>query len=292
MSDNTQSEKALKEAWSDHSRLWEHNKWVYPVISRRAGGISIGINLNLDKSCTFRCAYCQVDRSIPGQNIPLDLPALEKELVDIIEEYKRSGLASFGNFKDVAAEKRQIQDISLSGDGESTLVREFPEVCLLMRKIQDRYPEYPIRLTLITNATHLQAPGVIQGLATLTSRSGEIWGKLDAGSPEWLKVIDQTKVSLDTIQNNLEMTVARFPMKVQTMLCKIGGKFPDEKEIGLYVDRVEKIYKVNPDNFRGVQLYGVVRHTALENVEPLPREFLENVANIIRNRIPATVEVF
>lgn len=292
MTETIPSDKALKEAWSDHSILWQNNKWVYPVISRRAGGISIGINLNLDKSCSFRCVYCQVDRTIPEPRIPLDINAIEKELVDIIEEYKRSGLTSFSNFKDVAEEKRQIQDICLSGDGESTLVKEFPEVCRLMKKIQDRYSEFPIRLTLITNATHLQAPGVVEGLATLTSNRGEIWGKLDAGSPEWLKVIDQTKVSLETIQSNLEMTVAKFPMKIQTMLCKVGGQFPSEQEIRKYIDRVEKVYKVNPDNFKGVQLYGVVRHTAQDNVEPLPKQFLENVANIIRERIPVTVEVY
>lgn len=290
MSDSV--EKALHDAWADHSRLWENNKWVYPVISRRAHGISIGVNLNPDKSCSFRCAYCQVDRTVPGPKIQLDLKALEEEIVVMIEEYKRTGLATFANFKDVPREKRLIQDICLSGDGESTLVKEFPEVCSLMRKIQGQYPEFEIRLTLITNATHLQAEGVVRGLAELTATRGEIWAKLDAGSEEWLKIIDQTKVPLETIQSNLEETVRHFPMRVQTMLCNIGDRHPDDAEIALYIDRVTRVYNANPKNFLGVQLYGVVRHTALPNVTPLPREFLEGVAEKIRARIPVVVEVF
>src|SRR5438132_12740064 len=47
---------------TDHSRLFQANKFVYPVLSRRSRGISIGVNLNPDKVCNFDCIYCQVDR--------------------------------------------------------------------------------------------------------------------------------------------------------------------------------------------------------------------------------------
>ena len=50
-----------------HPRVFAANRYVYPVLSRRAGGISIGVNLNLDQSCNFRCIYCQVDRSQPAE---------------------------------------------------------------------------------------------------------------------------------------------------------------------------------------------------------------------------------
>ena len=35
-------------------------KFVYPTLSRRSKGISIGVNLNPDKVCNFDCIYCQV----------------------------------------------------------------------------------------------------------------------------------------------------------------------------------------------------------------------------------------
>ena len=113
------SEEALEKAWSNHSILWKENVWVYPVISRRAGGISIGINLNPDKHCTFDCAYCQVDRSVPGLSLKNDVIEIEKELDKIISAYEKNGLADFVSFQNVEAEKRMIKDICISGDGES-----------------------------------------------------------------------------------------------------------------------------------------------------------------------------
>ena len=45
------------------SGRFDTNRFVYPVLSRRSGGISLGVNLNPDKVCNFDCIYCQVDRT-------------------------------------------------------------------------------------------------------------------------------------------------------------------------------------------------------------------------------------
>lgn len=283
---------ALEKAWADHSRLFEKNNWVYPVISRRAGGLSIGINLNPDKRCSFRCAYCQVDRALPGKNIPLDLKVLESEILTILQEYEKSGLESFGNFSEIPKEKRMVQDICLSGDGESTLVPEFEQVCELMLKIQKAYSHHPLQLTLITNGAHLHLEHVRRGLRVLTENRGEIWAKLDAGREEWFRKINGSSISLEGIQENLEKTSCDFPMQVQTMLCAIDKTAPSETEIENYISRLQRIYLAGKANLKGVQLYGVVRKTAEVNVEPLPREFLEKVAEQIRSVLPVSVKVF
>src|ERR1041385_3366812 len=44
------------------------NRFVYAVISARARGLSLGINLNPDKQCNFDCIYCEVDRAKPLGN--------------------------------------------------------------------------------------------------------------------------------------------------------------------------------------------------------------------------------
>ncbi len=286
------SEEALEKAWSDHSRLWEHNLWVYPVISRRARGLSIGINLNLDKRCNFDCAYCQVDRNVPGPSEKIDISRIEREIDNIVSAYERNGLADFSSFRNVEEEKREIKDICLSGDGESTMAREFPEVCLLMRKMQDKYDRHPLQLTLITNSTLLDRPNVQKGLSLLTEKKGEIWTKLDAGSESWYRKISRSRVPLEKIQENIEATVKKFPIRVQTMLCKIGSEFPDENEINLYVNRLKKIYLSNPENLLGIQLYGVVRHTALPDVHPIDKAFFEEVASKIRAEIPAKIDIY
>ncbi|HNC96138.1 MAG TPA: radical SAM protein, partial [Myxococcota bacterium] len=52
--------------FADHRRDLGDNRYIYAVVSRRARGLSIGINLNPDKVCNFDCPYCQVDRRVPG----------------------------------------------------------------------------------------------------------------------------------------------------------------------------------------------------------------------------------
>ena len=50
-------------AHGDHPRQFQEFQFVYPVVSRRSHGISIGLNTNPNKACNFDCVYCQVDRS-------------------------------------------------------------------------------------------------------------------------------------------------------------------------------------------------------------------------------------
>ncbi len=51
-----------RQALRSHPRTWRDNLYVYPVLSRRARGISIGINISPDQVCNFHCVYCQVNR--------------------------------------------------------------------------------------------------------------------------------------------------------------------------------------------------------------------------------------
>lgn len=286
------SEPELKKAWADHSRLWKTNRWVYPVISRRAGGLSIGINVNPDKRCSFNCLYCQVDRTIPCPHTSLDLNAIRTEIETIISAYKQNGLTDFENFKEIPEKKRLIQDFSLSGDGEPTLIFEFPEICKLLREIQKSYSEYPIKLVLITNATMLHLPRVKEGLFHLTEKRGEIWTKLDAGSENWFHKISDSHCSLDQIQKNIEMTIADFPIRIQTMICKVDEITPSENEIDLYCRRVESIYKCRPENLFEVQLYGLIRHPNTKRVSPLPSSFLEEIADKLSKIIPVKIGVY
>ena len=64
------SSPSIQSSWAvvqDHSRVFRDLIFVYPVISRRSQGLSIGVNLNPDKRCNFDCVYCEVDRRTPGR---------------------------------------------------------------------------------------------------------------------------------------------------------------------------------------------------------------------------------
>ncbi|GHV16314.1 hypothetical protein AGMMS49938_16200 [Fibrobacterales bacterium] len=341
------SDEATRNAWADHSRTFSDFRFVYPVISRRAKGLSIGVNCTPNKTCNFNCIYCQVDREslkIPPKPLSSNTEFLETtanphktnpftvrpcrsvgsddlltsssepiidrtspvdckfpsvndiilELRELLSLYHKDKLAE--HFYGVPEQNRILKDIALSGDGEPTIYPHFAELCEELLKIQDECPDNP-KLTLITNATQISPDNkkVFRGLEFLTAKNGEIWGKLDAGTPEQLLLINGF-ADLSLIENNLKFAASKFPLKIQTMLCKAKGKIPSEKELQSYAEIVSRIY--NGGNFEmghllEVQLYSVVRKTADSSVQPLPREFLEHLKEILNDKIPnLPVEIF
>src|SRR4029079_4739596 len=63
-----------------HERKFEQNRFVYPVLSRRSEGISIGVNLNPDKVCNFDCIYCQIVRTTQIHTRVVETQQLLEEL--------------------------------------------------------------------------------------------------------------------------------------------------------------------------------------------------------------------
>jgi sulfatase maturation enzyme AslB (radical SAM superfamily) len=71
---------AIPETAFGSPRDFIHNRFVYAVISARARGLSLGVNLNPDKHCNFNCLYCEVDRRTPPRETRLDVDAMAAEL--------------------------------------------------------------------------------------------------------------------------------------------------------------------------------------------------------------------
>lgn len=272
------STSELQGAWADHNRKFGDFRFVYPVISRRAKGLSIGINCTPNGICSLDCVYCQVNKRKISDKIP-SVDEIIFELKEMLSIYHKTKLSE--HFPRVEEKNRILKDVALSGDGEPTLYPYFSELCEQLKGIS----EIP-KLVLITNAMQL---------GKILDFNGEIWGKLDAGTDEWLNFINrpQKKVNMDLIENNLKFAVSKFPLRIQTMLCEAKGKTQSETDIESYAGIVQRIYQTKPQNLLSVQLYSVVRQTAENSVKPLSREFLENVKNILQKRISSLrVEVF
>ena len=69
----------------NHDRDVVGMTYVYPVISRRAGGVSVGVNLNPNNACNWHCAYCQVPGLTRGSAPVIDLKQLKEELSSMLE---------------------------------------------------------------------------------------------------------------------------------------------------------------------------------------------------------------
>ncbi len=277
---------SLESAIQDHSRRFESNTYVYPVISRRAGGISIGVNLNINKKCNFSCVYCQVDRTASDTQPEFDISQLRAELETILNEYQAGALGEYPQFRDIDTSKKQIKDICISGDGEATTRPEFLSVCKLIHELQSTHVDLNLKLILITNATMLNRPAVAEGVALITSHNGEIWTKLDAGTEEWFSKIDRSSFTLNTIVETIAQTAQSVTIQIQTMVCSVNGTTFTNSEIDAYIAQVKRIVESGKENVSAVQLYSVARQTTEEYCTVTDMNVLQNMKSQLEKAIP------
>jgi pyruvate-formate lyase-activating enzyme len=284
-------DKALVRAYSNHPHQFADLIHAYPVLSRRAGGISLGVNLNVDKACNFDCPYCQVDRRIKRERVASDPGRVVTELETLLDAWEQDRLQRL--YPGVAPEHLRLNDVALSGDGESTMDPSFPEVCTSLARLQKGRKESgraSFKLVLITNATLLDKPRVQEGLKQLCRLDGEIWGKLDAGTEEFYREVNASKVSLDKIESNLKWAAAHLPLRIQTLFYRYGDLVPDSVELEAWLDRLGRIAAGGP--ILSVQIHTVARQTAKAGCHPLPLDWLESVAVTVRERLGLVAEAF
>ena len=146
--------------YSEHGRTYRENKFVYPVLSRRSGGISIGVNLNPDKVCNFDCIYCQVDRRSEAETQFVETDRLLAELDAMFQFVSSGAIYQDSKFADVPAALRRLNDVAFSGDGEPTTYKNFDEIIAAAAGLKDRHGLAEVKMVLITNATMFHRPAV------------------------------------------------------------------------------------------------------------------------------------
>lgn len=255
----------------DHRRELDANRYVYAVVSRRARGLSIGVNLNPDKACNFDCPYCQVDRTTPGGPSRVEVADLVAELEDLLR--RASGdLWSTPPFDTVVPEMRRVADVAFAGDGEPTTPAEFPAAASAAREARDRLaPGVPLRL--LTNATLLHKDRVRAALAEFD----ELWCKLDAGTEAYFHVVDGTRLPFARILDNLFLVARERPIVVQSLFLALAGAGPDDVEVAAWVARMREIVDQG-GRIDHVQVYTVARAPSDPRCAPLDAARLEAIA--------------
>jgi wyosine [tRNA(Phe)-imidazoG37] synthetase (radical SAM superfamily) len=289
----------------DHSRAFANNTYVYPVLSRRSQGISLGINLNINNACNWRCAYCQVDGLIRGKPTTIDLDLLESELDFMLNQIV------YGDFLQTFAPSgmQRFNDIAISGNGESTLSKEFLAVVKTIAKLRAKYnlnnnlqekrsnhnTNYSfsselVKTVLITNGSEIEKPEVLLALDILALNNGEVWFKVDRATPEGIALVNQVALSLDGIKHRLILSSQHCKTYIQTCMFQNHGVLPSQFEVDEYIKFVLecKSYIV------GVLLYSVARNPALPegaNISQVSDEFLQNIADSL-NSVGVTVQYY
>ena len=280
---------------SDHARLFERNRFVYPVLSRRSGGISIGVNLNPDKVCNFDCIYCQVDRRSESETRFVETDALLVELRTTLELVASGDIYKTEKFGNVPQHLRRLNDIAFSGDGEPTTYKNFDELMELSAaeknrsRVDDR--QSAIKMVLITNASMFHRPHVQRGLEVLDRNNGEIWAKLDAGTDEYYHLIERTKIPFRQILDNITTAARVRPLVIQSLFMRVSGEAPTSQEIEAFCDRLNEI-TVTGGQLQLVQVYTIARRPAESYVAPLADTEVDAIVELVKERTGLNATAF
>jgi wyosine [tRNA(Phe)-imidazoG37] synthetase (radical SAM superfamily) len=291
MADDTYQIRSNLAVVQDHSRHFADFTFVYPVISRRSRGLSIGVNVNPDKVCNFDCVYCEVDRSQPGKVSRLDLRQMRDELLAMIQFAREGGLALEPKFNEVPWLTRDIKDIAFSGEGEPTLISNFSDCVRIVAEVKRIEKLDKTRIVLVTDAAGLDKADVKLGLEIMDANQGEIWGKLDAGTETYFKQVNRSTVRFERILKNLLSTACARPIVIQTLLLKMNGLPMAATELAAYCDRLNEMTAAGAQ-IREIHAYTVARPAPEQFVSKLSQHELDGFAEIIHGNTGLKVFAF
>ena len=262
---------------TDHDRGSEGLVYIYAVVSRRSGGVSVGVNLNPNNACNWACVYCQVPDLVLGSAPQLDLARLEAELRGLLDEIVN------GDWLERRAPEglRRLNDVALSGNGEPTTSPQFGEALSAVARVLDDFSlQGEVTPLLITNGSMVGRPAIDRALAELSSLGGEIWFKLDSATAEGARRICGRAVDPERNLERLRRSAELCPTWIQTCVFAQDGAPPSAAEQEAYLAALRKLTGEGLP-LLGVQLYGLARPSlqpGAARLSALPRKWLESFA--------------
>ena len=243
----------------NHNRNAAGLTYIYPVISRRSGGLSIGINFNTNNACNWRCVYCQVPNLDLGAAPELDFELLETELTFFLQDVLHG---DFYNRFAMDPELRIIKDIAISGNGEPTSVKGFAKAIELIIRVtkQAKIPD-PFQYVLITNGSLIHHSDVQDGLKLFNQYNGQVWFKLDSATDEGRNLINHSALSLQKHTENLLISARLCSTWLQTCMLqlKLGPSLVNMTEQEAYLALLQRVSE--KVTLQGVMLYSLARES-------------------------------
>ncbi len=243
-----------------------HDTIFGPIHSRRLG-TSLGINLtpNDGKICSFDCIYCEAGYNAQGAGTTGISP---REEVRTLLEQKLAAMKANGDRLDV---------ITFSGNGEPTLHPDFNGVVDDVIALRDRY--YPqVKISVLSNSTMIDRPAVVEALKKVDNNIL----KLDSAIDRTMRLIDRP-VNRNFNVADLVERLKQFSGQciVQTMMLR--GEHDGERIDNTTDEEVEALLaaylEIRPME---VMLYSIDRATPEENLQKVPKEELETIAERFR----------
>jgi wyosine [tRNA(Phe)-imidazoG37] synthetase (radical SAM superfamily) len=266
------------------------NQFVYTVVSARARGLAVGVNLCPDKSCNFQCVYCEVHRNGVPPPESFEVEVMAAELRKTLAFVRAGRLRERPWYRALPDELLTLRHVALSGDGEPTLAPQFAEALQAVVHVRALSGLPFFKIVLLTNATALDLPQVQQGLKHLT-RSDEIWAKLDGGTQAYVNRVNRPSASLERILSNILLLGRQRPVVIQSLFPAINGEEPPLEEIEQYARRLVELKKAGAE-ISLVQIYSATRPSPNSASGHLPLKVLSRIAQMVRQTTGLPAEVF
>ena len=217
-----------------------------PIHSRRLGS-SLGINLLPEngKICTFDCIYCECGWNKDGRN-DTKLPSAEK-VHNALE----------AKLKQCKADQVPIDSITFSGDGESTIHPEFPQIIDDTIALRDKY--YPnSKITVLSNATMVHKPEVFAALRKVYNPTM----KIDAPTNDLIEKINHPAPGYDIGRVVEALKQFNGDFILQTMFLK--SKDFDSSSPEVMKGWMDIVHQLKP---REIMAYTIDRPTPEEGLQ-------------------------
>ncbi len=275
MSENNPAAEAMLST-TNHDRDAAGMMYVYPVVSRRAGGVSIGINLNPNNACNWHCAYCQVPGLVRGSAPDIDIKQLNNELGGFLDAILHGDFMQ----KYVPEGCRNIVDVAISGNGEPTSCKQFEMVVATIANNLKRAALLDqINIVLITNGSYVHRPEVLRGLELMARHRGQVWFKVDAATDAAIERINGVSQSVERMIQQLEVAAGHCSTWIQTCMFAWDGHPAEELEVEAYIDFLRTALN-RGIKLQGVLLYGIAR-TSMQpearHVSKLPEAWMQGL---------------
>ncbi len=266
---------------TNHNRNITGLTYVYPVLSRRAGGLSIGINFNINNACNWRCIYCQVPELKIGAAPSCDLDLLAKELRLFLNDVLHG---DFYDRMEVPNEQRVIKDIAIAGNGEPTSLENFDVAVSMIGDIATELGVFPeSHFVLITNGSLIHRPKVQAGLKALNDFGGEVWFKMDSGTPEGRALVNHSAQTNEAVLKNITLAAQICSTKIQICLVnyqKNGFLMNERKGFLKFLVVIRAVTTI-----KNVTIYTLARPSQQPeaiDLQPMPLGIMQNFAQDIR----------
>ncbi|MEM8711828.1 MAG: radical SAM protein [Planctomycetota bacterium] len=264
----------------DHSSTKGQRCYVYPVVSRRAEGLSIGVNLSPEKECNWACSYCEVEGLVRATPEEIEVSVLRDELDALLQQAKEGCIEVPPEFQRGETDPSHwIRDICFSGDGEPTLSPSFEDAVTAAIDLRERHGlASTCNLVVITNGSRVERAAVRDALKKIAGAGGEIWFKVDTGSASTRWELNGVSGGLDRVPFDLAAISQVVPTWVQTMAVHPHA---DPGGVGQVINEALE----RGAQLKGIHLYGLRRPSHQpggETLRALSREQLEMAARALR----------